>query len=122
MPPANVAAVKAALKILEQEPDRVQRLQEIAVKMLVAFKAMGFNIGTAETPIVPLIIGDFDKTFLLWKAFFENGVYVNPVVSPGVPPNRCLIRTSYMAIHTDEELDLILEVAEREARKLGIIE
>ncbi len=122
MPPANVAAVMAALKILEQEPDRVQRLQEIAVKMLVGFKAMGFNIGTAETPIVPLIIGDFDKTFLLWKAFFENGVYVNPVVSPGVPPNRCMIRTSYMAIHTDEELDLILEVAEREARKLGIIE
>ena len=122
MPPANIAAVSTALDILEEEPERVQRLQEIGQKMLVEFKAMGYNIGTAETPIVPLVIGDLEKTFLLWKAFLENGVYVNPVISPAVPPNRSLLRTSYMAIHQDDELDTILEIAEREGRRLGILE
>jgi 8-amino-7-oxononanoate synthase len=121
MPPANIAAVIAALDIIEREPQRVLRLQEIARKMISGFSDMGFNIGTTETAIVPLIIGDNQKTFLFWKNLFEKGVYVNPVVSPGVPPNRALIRTSYMATHTDEELDEILEIAEREGKKLGII-
>jgi 8-amino-7-oxononanoate synthase len=121
MPPANIAAVIAALDIIEREPQRVLRLQEIARKMISGFSDLGFNIGTTETAIVPLIIGDNQKTFLFWKNLFEKGVYVNPVVSPGVPPNRALIRTSYMATHTDEELDQILEIAEREGKKLGII-
>jgi 8-amino-7-oxononanoate synthase len=121
MPPANIAAVIAALDIIEREPQRVLRLQEIARKMISGFSDLGFNIGTTETAIVPLIIGDNQKTFLFWKNLFEKGVYVNPVVSPGVPPNRALIRTSYMATHTDEELDEILEIAEREGKKLGII-
>ncbi len=121
MPPANIAAVMASLEIIKQEPERVHRLQAIAKKMLSGFKAMGFEIGTAETPIVPLLIGDFEKTFLFWKAMFERGVYVNPVVTPAVPPNRSLIRTSYMAIHTDEELDTILNIAGEEGRRLGII-
>lgn len=121
MPPANIAAVMAAIEIIEQEPERVARLQQIATKMLEGFKRMGFDIGTAETPIVPLLIGDNEKTFLFWKRLFERGVYVNPVIPPAVPPNRSLIRTSYMAIHTDEELDTILSIAGEEARKLGII-
>jgi 8-amino-7-oxononanoate synthase len=121
MPPSNIAAVIAALDIIEREPQRVLRLQQIAQKMIEGFAELGFNIGTTETAIVPLIIGDNQKTFLFWKNLFERGVYVNPVVSPGVPPNRALIRTSYMATHTDEELDQILEIAEQEGRKLGII-
>jgi len=121
MPPANIAAVIAALDIIEREPQRVLRLQQIARKMIEGFRRLGFNIGTTETAIVPLIIGDNEKTFLFWKSLFEEGVYVNPVVSPGVPPNRALIRTSYMATHTDEELDQILEIAEQEGKKLGII-
>ena len=121
MPPANIAAVMAALDIIEREPQRVLRLQQIARKMIEGFTELGFNIGTTETPIVPLIIGDNQKTFLFWKNLFEKGVYVNPVVSPGVPPNRALIRTSYMATHTNEELDQILEIAEQEGKKLGII-
>jgi len=121
MPPANIAAVSAALDIMQKEPQRVARLQEIAQKMLVGFKAMGYNIGNAETPIVPLVIGDVEKTIYLWKAFLENGVYVNPVISPAVPPNRSLLRTSYMAIHKDDELDRILEIGEREGRRLGIL-
>lgn len=121
MPPANIAAVIAALDIIEREPQRVLRLQQIAQKMIEGFTDLGFNIGTTQTAIVPLIIGDNQKTFLFWKNLFEKGVYVNPVVSPGVPPNRALIRTSYMATHTDEELNEILEIAEQEGRKLGII-
>jgi 8-amino-7-oxononanoate synthase len=121
MPPANIAAVMAALGIIEREPQRVTRLQEIARKMIQGFSSMGFNIGKSETAIVPLIIGDNQKTFLFWKNLFDRGVYVNPVVSPAVPPNRALIRTSFMAIHTDEELDQTLEIAEQEGKKLGII-
>ncbi len=121
MPPANIAAVIAALDIIEREPQRVLRLQQIARRMIQEFTDLGFNIGTTETAIVPLIIGDNQKTFLFWKNLFERGVYVNPVISPGVPPNRALIRTSYMATHTDEELDQILDIAEQEGKKLGII-
>lgn len=121
MPPANIAAVIAALDIIEREPQRVLRLQQIARRMIQGFTDLGFNIGTTETAIVPLIIGDNQKTFLFWKNLFERGVYVNPVISPGVPPNRALIRTSYMATHTDEELDQILDIAEQEGKKLGII-
>ncbi len=121
MPPANVAAVLKTLEILEKEPQRVQRLQQIAQKMIDGFKTIGYNIGTTETPIVPLVIGNDDKTFALWKAFYERGVYVNPVVSPAVPPNRSLLRTSYMATHTDEELDTILNVAEDEGKRLKVI-
>ncbi len=121
MPPANIAAVIAALDIIEREPQRVLRLQQIARKMIEGFTELGFNTGTTETPIVPLIIGDNQKTFLFWKNLFEKGVYVNPVISPAVPPNRALIRTSYMATHVDEELDQILDIAEQEGKKLAII-
>ncbi len=121
IPPANLGAAMAALDIMQEEPDRVRRLQQIAQKMIAGFTELGFNVGTAETPIVPLVIGDDEKTFLFWKSMFERGVYVNPVISPAVPPNRSLIRTSYMAIHEDHELDTILEISGEEARKIGII-
>ncbi len=121
MPPATIASVRAALDIIESEPERVHRLQAIGKKMVAGFKSLGYDVGTAETPIVPLIIRDMEKTFNLWWALFNNGVFANPVVSPAVPPDSCLIRTSYMAIHTDDELDKILEVAGREGKKLGII-
>ncbi|MEW5817568.1 MAG: aminotransferase class I/II-fold pyridoxal phosphate-dependent enzyme [Spirochaetota bacterium] len=121
MPPACIAAVMKSLEIIEQEPERVLRLQEIARKMLKGFNDLGFNTGTAETAIIPLIIGDMEKTFLFWKNLFERGVYVNPVVSPAVPPDRTLIRTSYMATHTDQDLDTILEICGEEGKNLGII-
>lgn len=121
MPPSNVAAALEALNIIETEPERIHRLQQIARKMLDGFTSLGFEIGTASTPIIPLIIGDNEKTFMFWKALFERGIYVNPVISPAVPPNRALIRTSYMSIHTDAELDMFLDIAEEEAKKLHII-
>lgn len=121
IPPANAAAARKSLEILKQEPERVHRLGQIADKMINGFRDLGFNIGTAETPIIPLVIGDTEKTFLFWKALFERGIYVNPVITPAVPPNRSMIRTSFMATHTDAELDMFLEIAEEEAKKLEII-
>jgi 8-amino-7-oxononanoate synthase len=121
MPPATIASVKACLEIIEKEPERVQRLQTIGHKMVKGFKALGFNVGTAETPIVPLLIGEFEKTLLFWRSLFDGGVFTNPVLSPAVPPDKSLIRTSYMAIHTDEELDRILEVAGKAGKELGIL-
>ncbi|HEC61874.1 MAG TPA: pyridoxal phosphate-dependent aminotransferase family protein [bacterium] len=121
MPPATIAAVMASLKIIKEEPEHTQRLQSITRRMIAGFKAIGFNLGVTETPVIPLIIGDNQKTFSFWKALFESGVYANPIVSPAVPPDRSLIRTSYMSIHTDEELDRVLEIAKREAKKLDIL-
>ena len=121
MPPAMLGAVMATLEIIENEPEHTRRLQQIARYMIKEFKALGFKVGVAETPIIPLLIGNNDKTFMFWKALFENGVYANPIVSPAVPPDRSLLRTSYMSIHTDAELDQVLSTCQREGAKLGII-
>ena len=120
-PPASVAAVIAALDIIDQEPERRERLWHNTRKMMVAFKQMGYDTGSAETPIIPLVIGEMERTFLMWKTLFDEGVFVNPVVPPATPPGRCCIRTSYMATHTDEMLDRVLSVIEKVGRKLGII-
>jgi 8-amino-7-oxononanoate synthase len=121
MPPANLAAAAAALQIMREEPEHAQRLQRISARMIREYKALGFDVDVAETAIVPLIIGDDHLTFRFWRALFEAGIYANPVVTPGVPPGRALIRTSYMAIHTDEELDRVLEITAAVGRRLGII-
>ena len=121
MPPANIASAMAALEIIRTEPDRIHRLQRNARRIIDGFSSLGFNVGETQTPIVPLVIGDNDKTFMLWKVLFERGIYVNPVVSPAVPPQRALLRTSCMADHTEAELDMAIEIIGEEARKLQII-
>ena len=82
---------------------------------------MGFDIGTSVTPIVPVIIGDDELTFRTWKALFDNGVFVNPVISPAVAPGQQLLRTSYMATHTDEQIEKVLHVFEQVGKELAII-
>jgi 7-keto-8-aminopelargonate synthetase-like enzyme len=121
MPPANVASVLASIEIMEKEPERPRRLQEIAQYMVKEFKRRGFDIGTAETAIIPLVTGTLEQTMTFWAALFNRGFYANPVMPPAVPPNRCLIRTSYMSTHTNEELELFLDAATEEADKLGIL-
>ena len=121
MPPPMIASVMATLDIMEKEPNHTRRLQSIAKTMVREFKALGFDVGVAETPIIPLIIGDNEKTFTFWKVLFDNGVYANPVVSPAVPPDRSIIRTSYMAIHTDDELGQVLEICKKAGKEVGII-
>jgi len=121
IPPANAAAALAALEIMEQEPERVQRVIDIGKKMKAAFEEMGYNTGNSQTPIIPIIIGDDQKTFFFWKALFEAGVFVNPVISPAVPPGMQLLRTSYMATHTDEQLDRVLEIFYQIGKQMAII-
>lgn len=120
-PPAAVATVLACLTILEQEPERLTRLNQIYNKMKTGYQQLGFNTGNSQTPIIPIIIGEDEKTFYFWKLLYENGVLCNPVVSPGVPPGMALLRTSYMATHTDEELDQVLEIFAKVGKQFGII-
>lgn len=122
MPPANVATVLAALEIMETEPQHRERLWANTRKMQKAFRQLGFDIGATQSPVVPIIIGDFEKTLVFWKHLFEAGVFVNPIVSPAVPADMCLLRTSYMATHTDAILDRVLAIFERIGKKLGVIE
>jgi 7-keto-8-aminopelargonate synthetase-like enzyme len=85
------------------------------------FRKMGFNTGTSQTPIIPIIIGDQNATFLTWRLLFEEGVYTNPVIPPAVPPNLSLLRTSYMATHTDEQMEFVLEKFARIGKMLDLI-
>jgi len=119
--PALVAAVSAALDVIQEEPELRERLWHNTRKMLKGFKELGFNTGTSETPIIPIIIGDQMKTFEMCGLLQEYGVFVNPTISPAVPPGRELLRTSYMATHTDEQLDRMLDAFERAGRKLEVI-
>lgn len=121
IPPGNAAAALAALQVMREEPERVARVNEIGEYMRKGFTALGFNIGDSVTPIVPIIIGDDEKTFLTWKMLFEHGVFVNPVISPAVAPGHQLLRTSYMATHTNDQLDQVLEIFGKVGKELGLI-
>ncbi len=120
-PPAAVATVLAAVEILQKEPERRERLWQNVHKMKKGFEQLGFNTGESQTPIIPIIIGEDEKTFFFWRSLYENGVFANPVISPAAPPGKSLIRTSYMATHTDEELDKVLGIFEKLGKQLGII-
>ncbi len=120
-PPASVAACLASLDIIENEPERRERLWQITKKMHKGFKALGFNIGNSQTPIIPIYIGDDIRTFQFWKMLSDEGIFTNPTISPAVPPGSQLIRTSYTATHTDEQLDRVLEVFEKVGKKMGVI-
>ena len=122
MPPANVATVLKSLEILQEEPWRLERLEEISNYMRKELKNLGFNVWTSQTPIIPVVIGDMISCFKFWKDLFEAGVYVNAVVPPAVPQGQALVRTSYMATHTDEHLDKILEAFRKVGIKHGIID
>lgn len=121
MPPSAVAACLAALDIIETEPQRRKRLWEITYRMQREYKKMGFNIGKTRTPIIPIYIGDDMKCFQFWKMLFDNGIFTNPIISPAVPPGSQLLRTSYTATHTDEQMDKVLEVFEKVGKKMGVI-
>ena len=121
-PPASVASVIAALEIIEQEPERRERLWENTRMMQKGFREMGYDIGVSDTPVVPVVVGDDLNAFAMTKRLQDEGVFVNPVVSPATPPGRALIRTSYMATHTPEQLDRVLSIFERVGRELGILQ
>ena len=121
MPPANVATVLKCLDILETEPERLDRLWTISDYMREGFRNLGFDVWDSETPIIPVVVGDMETCFTFWRDLLEEGVFVNAVVPPAVPQGQALMRTSYMATHSDDELDMILEAFGRVGKKHGII-
>jgi 8-amino-7-oxononanoate synthase len=121
MPASNVAAVLAAVDIMENEPERVERLWDVTERMRAGLKALGFNMGPSVTPIIPIQTGDVATTILAWKKCFEAGLYTNAVLSPAVPPDQCLLRTSYMATHTDEQIDRAIGILGDVGHELGLI-
>jgi 8-amino-7-oxononanoate synthase len=120
-PPASVASVSVAIDIIESEPERREQLWKNTQKMLTGFKQIGFQTGRSETPIIPVIVGEDEKAFLMAMMLQEEGIFANVAVTPAVPTGMALIRTSYMATHTDEHLDKVLKAFEKVGRKLGLI-
>ena len=119
--PPNTAAALAALQVMRKEPERVERVNRIADRMRREFRQMGFNIGNSTTPIVPIFIGDTNRTLMTWKTLFDNGVFVNATISPAVPEGKELLRTSFMATHTEEQLDKVLTVFKMVGKQVGLI-
>lgn len=119
--PAAVAAALAALNILEEEPWRVDKLISNANKVRTELKAAGFNVLEGRTAIVPVIVGDDGLAFQMWRKLYDNGVFVNVFISPGVPQGRQMMRTSYMSSHEDEHLDYIINTFKKVGKELGLI-
>ncbi len=120
-PPASVAAVSAALDIIDEEPERIERLGQITTKMLTAFKELGFEVGPSQTPIIPIIVREDEIAFRMAMMLQDEGVFANVAVSPAVPNGKALIRTSYMATHTDEHLETVLTAFKKVGHSLELI-
>lgn len=121
MTPASAASVLAAIEIMVSEPERIKHLWDITHYALKGFKEMGFDTGKSETPIIPLFIRDDVKALLLTQKLLADGVFVNPVVSPAVPKEDCLIRYSLMATHTQEQVEISIEKITKASKALGIL-
>jgi 8-amino-7-oxononanoate synthase len=119
--PASVAATIAALDILEAEPERVVKLISNAEKVRKGLKEAGFTVLEGRTAIVPVIVGDDTLAFKMWRMLYDGGVFVNVFISPGVPPGKQMMRTSYMATHEDKHLDAIIDLFTKTGKKLGLI-
>ncbi|MBN1399119.1 MAG: pyridoxal phosphate-dependent aminotransferase family protein [Bacteroidetes bacterium] len=119
--PASVAATLAALDILESEPQRVEKLMLNARKMRSGLKSMGFKVSEHDSAVVSVLIGDTEKVLMMWRAIFDEGVFVNAFIRPAVQPGMEMLRTSYMATHEEHHLNKILEVFSKVGRKFGVI-
>ncbi|MGL4994068.1 MAG: serine palmitoyltransferase [Bacteroidales bacterium] len=119
--PASTAAAMAALEIMKSEPERLSKLWDNTHYAINAFKAIGCEVGHTSTPIIPLYVRDNDKTFMVTRALFDEGIFVNPVISPAVAPQDTLIRISLMATHSREQIDFAVSKIEKCFKQLGII-
>jgi len=120
--PAVSGGVLKALELIRKEPERRDHLWKNTRKMHEGFKSIGFDIGTTQTPIVPILIGSEKKAFLFTKQLYDAGIFTTPAIYPAVRYGESIVRTSYMATHTDEELDYVLEVFAKLGKELGIFE
>lgn len=121
MTPASVASVLAAVEIMVSEPERIQHLWDVTHFAMKGLQSLGFNTGKAETPIIPLFIRDDIKALQMTQILLEEGVFVNPVVSPAVPKEDSMIRFSLMATHTFAQVEEALDKIGKVARKLGVL-
>lgn len=119
--PPSVAAALEALSILEEQPELVDQLQNNVRYLRKLFVENNFNIMENDSAIIPVIIGDVDRAMYTWRKLFDNGVYVNAFIPPGVPPNMSMMRTSYMATHKKEHLDQIIDIFTKVGSELGYI-
>ena len=120
-PPAATAAAMEALHIIQSEPERIKALWEVTNYALDRFRENGFEIGDTQSPIIPLYVRDTDKTFLVTKLAFEEGVFINPVIPPACAPQDTLVRFALMATHTKEQVDLAVEKLVKVFRELDIL-
>lgn len=120
-PPASIASVSVALDIIENEPERREKLWRNTRKMLDGFKNLGFETCSSETPIIPIMVGENETAFKMAVMLQNEGVFANVAVSPAVPNGKALIRTSYMATHSDEQLDVVLKAFEKVGKSMGLI-
>ena len=121
LPPSNTAGVLAALEVLRADTERRENLWENTRRLQDGFRAIGFDTGPSETPIVPILIGPLDKTLVMWRKVFDAGIFTIPVVPPAVPPSQCRLRTSVMATHTADQIDFCGETIGRIGKELGVI-
>ncbi len=121
LPPSNTAGVLEALHIMQREPGRREQLWANTLLLQEGLRSLGFDIGPTRTPIVPVLVGPLEKTFVFWRKLFDAGVFTNPVVPPAVPPSQCRLRTSLMATHTSQQIDQALETFARLGKELGVI-
>jgi 8-amino-7-oxononanoate synthase len=120
--PAVAGGVLKALEIMRREPERIEALWRNTSKMHEGFRSIGFKIGTTRTPIVPILIGSEAKAFQFTQRLYEEGVFATPAIYPAVRYGEAIVRTSYMATHTEEDLDRVLEIFAKIARELGTFE
>lgn len=119
--PASVAAALAALEILIEEPERVKQVVDNANFVRIGLREAGFNVPEGRTGIVPVIVGDDNLAFVMWRKLFDAGVFVNVFISPGVPPGRQMMRTSYMSTHEESHLQQIIDTFKKIGKELGLI-
>jgi 8-amino-7-oxononanoate synthase len=121
-PPASVASVLKAIEIIEREPERRERLWENTRFMAEGLRSLGFDTGTSASPVIPVVVHDDQLAFVMAKRLQEEGVFVNPIVSPAVPPGEAMLRTSYMATHAREHLERALAAFAEVGREMGVIQ
>ena len=121
MPPSAVATVLAALEVMQAEPERRDNLWRLTRRMQDGLRSLGFDIAGSETPIIPVVIGEMEDTFVMWKSLFDAGVFTNPVMPPAVPESQCRLRISLMATHTDDQIDAVLDAFATVGRAIAVI-
>ena len=121
LPPSNTAGVIAAHEVMLREPERRDALWANTLRLQKGLTSLGFDIGPSETPIVPVLIGTMEGTFMFWRKLFDAGVFTNPIVPPAVGRSECRLRTSVMCTHSDDQIDYVLDTFAKLGKEANII-